>query len=164
VRRRLLRLPALGAAGALAAALLAAGCAPAPHRTAIPVASPLAAAQAPLGAWRVVGHYAVGVTAMTTAEANRWLGREARYSRAAAGFAPDTCLGPTYVTHTFTLSELAADYHVRPEDLKITATHVQVVDVRCGPGWSGPGNRLIVLGANRLLTSWDGMMLELARE
>ena len=150
--------------GLLALAVIAGACAPTPHRTAIPVASPLAAAQVPFGAWRVVGHYAVGVSAMTREEADRWLGREVRYSRAAAGFAPDTCLAPSYVTNTLTLSELAADYHARPEDLRITAARVQVIDVRCGGGWAGPGNRLIVLGSNRLLTSWDGRMLELARE
>jgi hypothetical protein len=147
-----------------AVALLAlAACAPPPPRTAIPVASPLAGRELPLGRWRVVGHHAAGVSALSPREADAWLGREAVYTRASAGLAPDTCLGPRYVPSTMTLAELAADFRVRPEDLQIAATNLQVIDVRCG-GWVAPGNRLVVITPNRLVTFWDGMMFELARE
>jgi hypothetical protein len=147
------------------AALLALGaCTPPPPRTAIPVASPLAGRELPLGRWRVVGHHAAGVSALSPREADAWIGREAVYTRATAGFAPDTCLGPRYITSTISLSELAAGFRVRPEDLQIAAANVQVIDVRCGSGWSAPGNRLVVITPNRLVTFWDGMMFELARE
>jgi len=150
---------------ALGVLALVSGCATTPPRTATPVDAPLRTADLALGNWRVVSNRYVGVSALSRPEAAAWTGREARYSRTAAGFAPDTCGAPVYASRFVDVADVAADFHVRPSDLPFPGTRVQVVDVTCvDPSWTGPGARLYVLGPMRLITAWDGVFFELSRE
>jgi hypothetical protein len=152
-------------AAGLLVLLAVAGCATSPPRTAIPVAPPLGAEELPLGAWRVKSFRFVGVSALSPREAGAWIGRLALYSHAMAGFPPDTCAGtPGYTSSVANVADVAHDYHVRPSDVGFPRALVELVEVRCGGGWSGPGARLYVLGPNRMVTVWDGVFFDLARE
>jgi len=148
----------------LAALTAVPGCTTAPARTALPVAPPLGAEQLPLGAWRVVSYRFVGVSALTPQQAGAWVGRLAVYSHPMAGFPPDTCATPGYASTFVNVADVATDYHVRPGDVGFPGARVQRIEVRCDGGWSGPGGRLYVLGPNRLVTVWDGVFFDLARD
>jgi hypothetical protein len=140
------------------------GCATGPPRTLFPIAPPLGVAPLPIGAWRIVSYRFVGVSALSPGEAGAWIGRLVLYAHAMAGLPPDTCAAPGYASSVVNVADVAADYHMRLRELGFPRARVQLIEVRCDNGWRGPGGRVYVLGANRLVTVWDGVFFDMARD
>lgn len=116
-----------------------------------------------MGAWRVSGHRALGVSAMSPEEAAAWIGRTAEYSGERARFETEECATPEYVDGSLTAEQFAAEFGMAPTALDLEVP-VTTITVRCRGDWTVPGSRLIVRGADRMYTLWDGMFFVLERE
>jgi hypothetical protein len=168
------RLPgALVAAGLI---LVAAGCgkreAPAerPHGREPVAEAPAPTAEPPfdpIGTWTVVGHSMPGITATTEGEAQAHDGQTVQFSPTEALSNGERCAEPRYPARAVdTEGFLATEFNLPPESLKPVAGKdlVTVVEVSCADApWTAFGSLLIVVGANRVITPWDGVFFELER-
>src|SRR5262245_31826969 len=114
------------------------------------------------GDWEVVAHHEPGISAMSTAEADQWIGRKARYSAESAQFGEQRCSSPSYDTTSLTADAFFQNFRVPPKALDLPVV-IQVIEVRCAGRWNGPGSRLFVKRPNAVLTFWDGVFFELRR-
>ena len=115
-----------------------------------------------MGAWRVTGHRAPGVSAMSPEEAAAWIGRTAEYSGERARFGTEECATPEYVDGSLTAEQFAAEFGVTVTALELEAP-VTTILARCRGDWTVPGNRLIVRGPDAMYAVWDGVFFELER-
>lgn len=119
------------------------------------------------GVWTVVAHHLPGVSAMDGAQARAWQGRTLRLDADEASFGNSRCESPQYSPRQSAVGALLADYRLGPDALKMLAgrTQVEILDITCGgAAWTGAGNRVIAIDAQRALVPWDGVFFELARD
>ena len=64
------------------------------------------------GNWHVVAHHAPGIAAMSTQEADTWVGKKARFSRSLAQFGTDECSAPSYETKTLSGQAFAQEFRI----------------------------------------------------
>lgn len=114
------------------------------------------------GEWHVVGHAAPGISAMSSEEADGWLGTVARFSGDAVRFGRWSCEAPEYAEISFTESDFREGFRISGVALGITEDRVGY-DISCsGADWVAPGSWIIVDG-ERLLTTWDGVFFEMEK-
>lgn len=126
-----------------------------------------AAAHPLIGEWRIIGHVAPGVSAMSDARAASWTGRAVEFAATFARSPNGECLTPSYGDRTESVDALmSGEFGVPPASVALVADldEVDVVEVRCaGTGWGAVGEIVLLLDQRRALTPWDGVFFELRR-
>jgi hypothetical protein len=107
-----------------------------------------------LGAWRVAGYEQPGITALSPAEAQRWVGLEATFADTLATLGAYACAAPRYSTGTVDAADFLADYRVAATTLGL-GDPVTITRVDCGDGSTWPGSTLLHRAGARLAL-WDG--------
>ena len=116
------------------------------------------------GDWEIVGYRALGISAMSSEEAQQWVGGKASYSDSMATFTDESCDSPSYHWSSVTTEHFFRSFRVSPEALGIKATSIGIVKVLCqGEDWLVPGNILIEKNQDTFFTLWDGIFFELER-
>jgi hypothetical protein len=117
------------------------------------------------GRWKVVGHLSAGISSMSSAQADRWIGKEADYTRAVARFDVARCANASYDRKIVVADRYFLNgFRIRPREVGIDAEWLPIFEVKCGGGdWLSPGSLLILKSTERLLVAWDGVFFELAR-
>lgn len=119
------------------------------------------------GEWRIVGHVAPGVSAMSEARASSWTGRAIEFDASSARSPNGECLDPTYHDRNETVDALlSGEYGVPASSMPLLADleRIDVVEVRCGgSGWGAAGEVVLLLDQRRAFTPWDGVFFELRR-
>lgn len=119
------------------------------------------------GEWRVIGHFAPGVQAMSSARAASWTGRALEFGPSSARSPNGECLEPSYPERIETSDAvLSGEYGVPVESVPPVGDveNLRVVEVRCaGDGWNAAGAVLLVIDERRALAPWDGVFFELRR-
>jgi hypothetical protein len=118
------------------------------------------------GKWKVVNHVSPGISAMTEAQADKWIGKEALYEQTKATFETETCANARYTVKVVDADNYLLDgFKVDAKAIGIKPRKLQIIEVTCGSSdWIAPGSLLIVKSKDRLVTFWDGVFFELARE
>jgi hypothetical protein len=130
-----------------------------------PAATPTPGADHPLwGAWRIIGHSAPGVSAMSEARSAAWTGRAMEYTEPVARSPNGECLEPSYINPSESVDAfVSGECGVPASSLPLVADLgvVEVVEVRCaGSGWGAAGETVLSLDQRRALTPWDGVFFE----
>ncbi len=116
------------------------------------------------GDWEIVGHRALGISAMSSEEAKQWVGGKASYSDSMATFIDESCASPSYHWSSVTTEQFFRSFGVSPETLGLKATRIGIVNVLCqGEDWFAPGSILIQKNQDTFFTLWDGIFFELER-
>lgn len=134
-----------------------------------PAALPTAASSADLtGIWTVIGHRIPGISAMSDTEATAWYGRTVRLTATQAMSGENRCDEPRYATRTVTKDHfLSTDFNLPPASLAPLASleRLTLLEVSCdGVPWAAMGGLLLEIDADRVLSPWDGVFFELARD
>ena len=120
-----------------------------------------------LGEWRIIGHFAPGVSGMSETRAAAWTGRAVEFTETLARSPNGECLTPSYRDRTESVDALMSGEFGVPAgsvDLVANLDVVDVVEVRCaGTGWGAAGETVLLLDQRRALTPWDGVFFELRR-
>lgn len=117
---------------------------------------------AALGTWVVTGHAMPGISAMSTEEADAWLGKVATYTASRASFAGEFCELPRYESSVVQAEVFLTDFRVPPESLGLGQETIDLVRVHCRDSeWVAPGAVLFMLDDSRALTVWDGVFFSL---
>ena len=117
------------------------------------------------GTWVGVEHYCPNVCAMTNEEADTWLGKEARISATEVAFAGESCARASFSRTTRSVEEFYLAWRADPGALGLAGDAIAELEVLCGgEPWTAPGSVFIIEGEDRLLTTWDGVLFELARK
>ena len=116
-----------------------------------------------LGAWRVVGHRAPGVGALSSEEAAAWLGKRATYELSRVSFDGESCPGTAYISKVVTSEQFTESFHVSPAALGLSTSELCITEIACPASWVAPGSVLVHSGGT-LITAWDGIFFELERE
>ncbi|GEK47551.1 hypothetical protein HPA02_18340 [Bisbaumannia pacifica] len=132
--------------------------------------APLAAAgdhAALMGEWRVVGHEAPGISALSEAQAEAWLGARLRINEAWMALGETFCEGMSHEAESRPVDELLAGYRLGDESLPPLDGREVVVEHRLGCDdrpWSTLGGTLLWLDETRLLAPWEGVFFVLERD
>jgi hypothetical protein len=126
----------------------------------------LAASEIPhvFGTWQVVAHACPHIYAMTSGQADRWIGIEAEYSPGVARFGKFVCPNPSYVATTRTAIDFARGTLFSPEELGLPMDSVTTVNVTCSQPSPWPGNQLLLKNSTEIITSWDGVYFTMRRK
>jgi heat shock protein HslJ/uncharacterized membrane protein len=120
------------------------------------------------GIWTVVAHHSPGVSALSNDAARAFYGETVRLTTAAAISSGNRCGEPRYAARQVpTASYLANEFKLPPGSLKPLAgrNQIQLLETSCGgAAWTALGAKLLEVDANRVLTPWDGVFFELARD
>ena len=139
----------------------------APVAEGAPDVGTVAASHPLLGEWRIIGHVAPGVSAMSESRARSWTGRSVEFAEAFARSPNGECLTPSYRDRRESVDALlSGEFGVPPGSVPLVADLdvVDVVEVRCaGTGWGAAGEIVLLLDQRRALTPWDGVFFELRR-
>jgi hypothetical protein len=114
------------------------------------------------GRWRVAGHQAPGISAMSPEESAAWLGKRAAYETARAEFDGETCSEPRYATYVTDADLFLTRFELRPEQLGVPGPGVCITEIGCPDEWVAPGS-LLVHSGDALLTPWNGVFFTLER-
>lgn len=118
---------------------------------------------ATLGRWRVVGHRIPGLSALSEDQALAWHGKRAVFEMDYAVFDGERCDEPAYASRMMTPAQLGQLFRLPLSALDLPGAEICVTEIGCPEAWAAPGSFLIH-AAERLLTTWDGVFFELARE
>lgn len=116
-----------------------------------------------LGKWHVAGHKAPGISAASAEQADAWNGRHAVYGAHRAVFDNDACSNPQYVSQVLDTAQFTSEFGFPPEALGLPGADTCITEIGCPGEWVAPGAALIHSG-NGLMTPWQGVFFELARD
>lgn len=116
------------------------------------------------GHWSVIGWWAPGVSARTEAQAAAWIGTPARYEANEARFGEQACRDPAYRTRHMERAAFIDHFRAPPETLGVDDTRITLVELICREPGPAPGRMLILKSRLRMITLWDGIFYELARD
>ncbi|MFC7088805.1 COG3650 family protein [Halomonas salifodinae] len=120
-----------------------------------------------VGEWRVVGHRAPGISALSEEQAEAWLGARLRINAARMALGESFCEGVSHDAESRPVAELLADYRLDGESLPPLAGREEIIRHRLGcdgEPWPSLGGTLLWLGNDRLLAPWEGVFFELERD
>ncbi|MBF8223636.1 COG3650 family protein [Halomonas sp. 328] len=120
-----------------------------------------------VGEWRVVGHEAPGISALSEEQAEAWLGARLRINTAWMALGETFCEGMTHAAEPRPVGELLADYRLDDGALPPLAGREVVVQHRLdcdGQSWPTLGGTLLWLDEERLLAPWEGVFFMLERD
>src|SRR5262245_56080134 len=115
------------------------------------------------GSWVVVGYRALGVAAMSGADAETWNGSILVLSRKAFTFRDQVCSNPFFTTKEIPRPKFAETFQVSGEALDLMPKPICTTEVACTGGAAGPGS-LLIHGKGELLALWDGIYFRLRRQ
>jgi hypothetical protein len=113
------------------------------------------------GTWKIASTSAPGVS--TGGAGAVPVGTEVSFGARRAEFGSKVCDTPTYTRRALSRETFAEAYRVAPEQLKLTANQIGMVDILCASGGLDAGSTLIVRSETSMLTMWDGTLYELTR-
>jgi len=115
------------------------------------------------GRWAVAAQHQPGISAMSTAEADAWIGTDVWFSAFEVQFGESRCEAPDYMAVRI-LDSRIHEYPAFPlRELGIEADSVPAFAISCGfQDWIAPGS-LVGFYDDRLFTTWDGVFFELHR-
>ena len=116
-----------------------------------------------LGTWWVIGHQAPGISAMSTAEADAWIGKQATYQTARAAFDGEGCAQATYSSRLVDGAEFMNGFGIPAFALGLPESEICITEIGCPEHWLAPGS-LLIHSSNTLFTIWDGVFFELQRD
>ncbi|MDC8804039.1 hypothetical protein PRZ61_11375 [Halomonas pacifica] len=120
-----------------------------------------------MGEWRVVGHEAPGISALSEEQAEAWLGARLRINEAWMALGETFCEGMSHEAESRPVDELLAGYRLGDESLPPLDGREVVVEHRLGCDdrpWSTLGGTLLWLDETRLLAPWEGVFFVLERD
>lgn len=120
------------------------------------------------GIWTVVGHRAPEVSAMSSEEADEWIGESIEF-RPWEAFGPESgCIRATYRIRSVDVEPYFRDtFRVVPEMAGVPEhrEQVSIQEMDCGGRpWADLGGVLIMIDWDRALVPWEGVLFELERD
>ncbi len=116
------------------------------------------------GDWSVVGSSCPGICAMSSEDADSWIGITASLSENGVVFGEYNCRDATYESHRISRFDFYRDFRFDLEELSVLTEEVQVWVVSCeDQEWIAPGSCFLVRDEETLITPWDGVYFELKR-
>lgn len=116
-----------------------------------------------IGVWRVSGHKAPGISAMSSAEADAWVGEHATYETSKVMFHSARCDRPSFASRVVSARSFVEQFRIPPEDLGLSTSGVCITTIGCPEEWTAPGS-LLLHSPHALITLWDGVFFELERD
>jgi hypothetical protein len=117
--------------------------------------------------WVIVGHAAPGISAMSGADAAKWLGRSVDLGPDLAVAGPDSCNRPMYERGPAPGDSVLQAYNIAPGALGASlppGATVTLVETSCdGEPWYSPGALLIETSPTHAFTPWEGVFFELEK-
>lgn len=120
-----------------------------------------------IGQWVVSKIAGTGrIYAMSEAEMQAYIGKNAEYRRTLAVFDKESCKNPIYQRKNLSEADFVADFRIPFKNLGLKETSVTVFNIYESPKnpWANPGSYLIIKNKKTLITVWDGVFFEMKRK
>lgn len=115
------------------------------------------------GQWTITGFSFNAVSALSTEEANSWLGKIADYSATTASFEDALCKNASYNMTELTAQTFSQEYRTTLAILGIEDETVNMLQVTCTDNITFPGSTLLQVNDTTAYLPWDGVFFKLEK-